>query len=281
MVLIPHGSFQIGTTDEELEREKVPEMFRDYEKPRHTVTIGADFYLGKYDVTVGEFKAFVRATGPRPAGGCENWEKGSDGQYGWQFKQDRTWDRPGFPQTDRDPVVCVSYDDAVAYIGWLNASAGTKAYRLPGEAEWEYAARANTTTARFWGDGRDAACRFANVADLSLAKHDGIATPNQERYFNCTDGFVFTAPAGSFLSNDFGLYDMLGNVWQWTADCWNDDLTNIPPNGTTRSTGGCGLRVVRGGSWNSGPRVVRAGCRSGNGTGVRGTDTGFRVARTL
>ncbi len=281
MVLIPHGSFQMGTTDEELERENVPKEYRGWEKPRHPVTIGADFYLGKYAVTLGEFKAFVHSRGPRPAGGCYNWEERREGKFSLQFKQDRVWDHPGFPQTDRDPVVCVSYDDAVAYVDWLNLVTGTKAYRLPSEAEWEYAARAGTTTSRFWGDARDPACRFANVADLSLAKHDGIETPDPERYFNCSDGFVFTAPAGSFHDNAFGLYDMLGNAWQWTADCWNDDEKDAPSNGATRITGDCSRRVVRGGAWYNSPWDVRAGNRGWYDAGSRVTLTGFRVARTL
>jgi sulfatase modifying factor 1 len=281
LVLIPNGNFQMGTTDEELDREKVPNDFRGWEKPRHPVTIPADFYLGKYDVTVREFAAFVRAKGPRPAGGCWTREAGRDGKYGWQVKQERSWEQPGFSQTERDPVVCVSYDDAMAYIDWLNKKTGTQAYRLPSEAEWEYAARAGTTAARYWGDSRDAACSFANVADLSLAKHDGIATPDPERYFNCSDGYVFTAPAGSFWSNQFGLFDMLGNVWQWTADCWNANQQGASPDGTVRTAGDCGLRVLRGGSWNGTPRGVRAGDRNWIGTGDRYSGTGFRVARTL
>jgi sulfatase modifying factor 1 len=281
MVLIQHGSFQMGTTDEELDREKVPNEYRGWEKPRHPVTIPADFYLGKHDVTVREFAAFVRATGARPAGGCSTWEAGSDGEsdgkYERQPKLERTWEKPGFSQTESDPVVCISYDDALAYIDWMNRETGTQAYRLPSEAEWEYAARAGTTTARFWGDSRDAACRFANVADLSLAKQIGILGPEPERYFNCSDGYVFTAPAGSFRSNPFGLFDMLGNVWQWTADCANDNHQGASAAGTVRTTGDCWLRVLRGGSWGSSPGSVRVW----GATGGRGGDTGFRVARTL
>jgi len=281
MVLIPKGGFEMGTTDEELEREKVPEAYRAWEKPRHQVTIGADFYMGKYAVTLGEFKAFARAKGTWPAGKCYAWEKGSNGKFDWQLHQDRGWDNPGFPQTDRDPVVCVSFDDAVAYVDWLNAVSGTKSYRLPSEAEWEYAARAKTTTSRFWGDGREAACRFANVADQALAKDYNVASPDPEHYFTCFDGFAFTAPVGSFQDNAFGLYDMLGNAWQWTADCWNNDQKDAPSNGSTRTAGDCSRRVVRGGSWDNDPRGVRAGYRSWDDTGSRFTSTGFRVARTL
>jgi formylglycine-generating enzyme required for sulfatase activity len=281
MVLIPHGSFQMGTTDEELVREKVPETYRSWELPRHTVTIASDFYIAKYPVTVGEFKAFVRAKSPALAGGCYTFEKGIDGKYGWTNKFNRTWENPGFPQTDPDPVVCVSYADAQAYVEWLNTNTETKSYRLPSEAEWEYAARAGTSTARFWGDSRDPACRFANVADRTLARQLNVASPDPERFFACDDGFAFTAPVGAFERNPFGLYDMLGNVWQWTIDCWNEDYKNAPSDGSARPTGDCSRRVVRGGSWDNDPRDVRAGNRGWNDTDNRGTGTGFRVARTL
>jgi len=258
MVLIPHGTFQMGTTDEELAREKVPDTYGAWEKPRHTVTISSDFYMAKYAVTVGEFKAFVRATSPTLAGGCYNFEKGSGGKYSWSNKPDRTWENPGFPQTDRDPVVCVGYAEAQAYVEWLNTVTATKPYRLSSEAEWEYAARAGTSTARFWGDSRDPACRFANVADRTLARQLNVASPDQDRFFACDDGFAFTAPVGRFQPNPWGLHDMLGNVWQLTADCWNEDYENAPSDGSVDTTGDCGRRVVRGGSWDYDPRGVRA-----------------------
>ena len=200
MVLIPHGSFQMGTTDEELIRENMSESFQGApEKPRHPVTIVSDFYLGKYAVTVGEFKLFVRAKGARPSGRCWRWEAGPP-LPPTKPESDNPWETPGFSQTDRDPVVCVSYEDALAYIDWLNTVTRTTLYRLPSEAEWEYAARAGTATARFWGDSRYPACRFANVADQALAEQWHVAYPRLERYFACDDGFPFTAPVGKFSS---------------------------------------------------------------------------------
>jgi len=293
MVLIPHGTFQMGTTDEELAREKVPGSFRSSEKPRHPVSIGAEFYMGKYTVTVGEFRAFVRAKGARPSGGCSNWEKGGDGNYGWQLKADRGWESPGFSQTEHDPVVCVSHDDAAAYVQWLNEvtpgdgglakALGRGPYHLPSEAEWEYSARAGTTTARFWGDRHDdpdPACRFANVADASLAKQGIFGPPGPENYFSCDDHFAFTSPVGTYQPNGFGLYDMLGNVWQWTGDCWNEDYNYAPADGSARTTTDCSRHVLRGGSWGNYPWSLRAGSRIWHSTGYRLTNTGLRVART-
>jgi formylglycine-generating enzyme len=166
----------------------------------------------------------------------------------------------------------------MAYVGWLSRLTG-KAYRLPSEAAWEYACRSGTTTARFWGDGRDEAMRYAKVADRSLMARMKVPF-DPERFFDGDSGHPFTAPVGSVRPNPFGLYHMLGNVWEWTADCWNEDLKGVPLDGSARTTEGCSRRVVRGGSWNNNPRNVRAGNRNWNDTGNRNTNTGFRVAST-
>jgi sulfatase modifying factor 1 len=196
----------------------------------------------------------------------------------------RDWRSPGFRQTDRDPVVCVSHTDAQTYIAWLKRKTG-KTYRLPSEAEWEYAARAGTTTARFWGDDPGSACRYANASDKTLATELGVSpshvTSLVEFFFQCSDGFAYTAPAGSFQPNNFGLYDMLGNAWQWSNDCWTENYSGAPSNGTAWKIGDCGWRVVRGGSCYGIPGDVRAGQRNRVGVGDRNHDTGFRVSRSL
>ena len=169
-------------------------------------------------------------------------------------------DVPPFVQTDNDPVVGVSWDDAQTYVTWLRQTTG-KPYRLPSEAEWEYAARAGTRTARYWGDWGD---------DFV----DGRDTVPRDR--------KSTVPVKSFRPNQFNLHDMLGHVWQWTEDCWNDSYAgNLPAYETARiTTGDCGRRVLRGGSWSDYfPRFVRAGIRVWSGTGDRYTYSGFRVAR--
>jgi eukaryotic-like serine/threonine-protein kinase len=242
MVGLPVGSFMMGTEPAETTREGVPDEYANRERPRHPVTVGAMFAIGRYHVTRGEYGRFVAATGRTGGSGC-------------------SWQSPGFAQTDRDPVVCINWDDAKAYADWLSKITG-KSYRLPTEAEWEYAARAGTTTARYWGDAIGAG--NANCSGCG-SKWDGGST----------------SPVGSFRPNPFGLYDMLGNAWQWTEDCWNGNYANAPSDSSTVLTSGeCLRRVVRGGSWNSIPRYVRAGDRYWDVTGYRNGDGGFRVART-
>jgi formylglycine-generating enzyme required for sulfatase activity len=169
----------------------------------------------------------------------------------------------------------VSFEDAQKYVQWLSQKSG-KIYRLPTEAEWEYAARAGTTTARFWGDGRDPACGFANVADLTAA--DALNW-SQGDAFQCRDGFVHTAPVGSFRPNAFGLYDMLGNVWQWTEDCFHQNYSGAPSNGSAWVSDECKFRVHRGGSWSS--LNVRSAERDSLPAGERNNLIGFRVVKPL
>jgi formylglycine-generating enzyme required for sulfatase activity len=256
MVLIPAGSFVMGIPPQESEREGTgPDD--DYARPQHAVTIPRPFYLGKHPVTRGAFAVFARATG----------------------FADAPWQRPGFAQTDQHPIVCVSYEDAVAYAAWLSRETG-KDYRLPSEAEWEYAARAGTTTARHWGDGRAEACRYANVADEALRKVKEDE-PDAQRYFGCDDGFANTSPVGTFQPNGFGLYDMLGNVWERVADHWHDSYADAPEDGSAWTVGHSRLCVTRGGSWYSVPGYARAGYRGRYAPGIRNGDVGFRLARTL
>jgi formylglycine-generating enzyme required for sulfatase activity len=278
MVAIPPGSFLMGAAPGEEDRENIPQELRGASQPQRTVTISYSFSLGRYEVTRAEFAAFVQATGRQTGSSC--WVLPVGGKYGEQPGLD--WRNPGFPQTQRDPVVCVSWDDARAYVEWLSQITG-KEYRLPSESEWEYAARARTTTARYWGEDRDKACVYANVADVTTAdrfKFD--KTPNN--IFMCSDGYGYTAPVGQFLPNAFGLYDVLGNVWEWMGDCWAPDLSVAPLNGAYRGTathpGDCTKRVTRGGAWHFHPRFVRASTRFWAYWGYRHDTLGFRVART-
>ena len=274
MVHISRGSFWMGATDAEHKREKVPTQWRKEEQPRHKVTIGRDFALGKYPVTRGEFARFVAETGyavPKPVRILVPGK-------GWIDSNSHDWRDPGFPQDDQHPVVCVNHIDAESYAAWLSGKTG-KTFRLPSEAEWEYACRAGTETARFWGDDRDSARLYANVADASLARALK-EKPDPERFFTFDDGFDFTSPVGTFRANPWGLHDMLGNVWEYLADDWIDNYTTGPSNETPRTTTGSDrLRVVRGASWNFNPWFVRSACRSR--INDRDSDTGFRLARTL
>lgn len=258
MVVVPAGTFRMGSTEAETTREGVPNKYAVWEKPVHTVTIGKPFAVGKYAVTWDEFNAFAKATGFEGKG-CYYWNaEDKKVEYG----KERDWEEPGFAQTAlNQPAVCVSWDDARKYTAWLSERTG-QPYRLLSEAEWEYAARAGTATARYWGD--------AIGAGNTNCGNCGSEWDNKR-----------TAPSGSFKPNPFGLYDMLGNAWQWTADCRNDSYTGAPSAGSVNAHGDCSIRVVRGGSWNYIPWFVRAAFRYRFDTGDRYCNVGFRVARTL
>lgn len=237
------------------------------------------FLMGRYAVTRGDFAAFIHETGYQTGNTCSVYGvDSSDNKWKFQDKLDYDWRNPGFTQNDRHPVVCVSWDDAKAYVQWLSRKTG-KAYRLPSESEWEYAARAGSATSWFWGDDRARTCVYANVADLTMMSTLNLPI-NTERNFDCSDGFAYTAPVGSFQPNAFGLYDMLGNVWQWTQDCWNENYQGAPTDGSAWSAGDCRSRIVRGGSWIKSTPWLGSGFRIDDNAGHRDSDVGFRVART-
>jgi formylglycine-generating enzyme required for sulfatase activity len=260
MVTIPSGRFTMGSPDSELGRGD--------DEVQHQVTIGKPFALGKYEVTRREFAAFAAATGYE-AKSCYTWT-GSERKH----DEARNWRDPGFPQTEDDPAVCVSWVDARRYIDWLSRTAGLR-YRLASEAEWEYAARAGTKESRFWGEDPNAACASANVAD-ETAKAEFPAWAVHA----CADGYVYTAPVGTFPPNGFGLCDMLGNVWEWVEDCYGP-YASAPVDGSAAPGVGCSPRVVRGGSWNYDPMYVRSAFRIRFDSTNRYGYVGFRVARTL
>jgi sulfatase modifying factor 1 len=172
----------------------------------------------------------------------------------------------------------VSWNDATAYARWLTQRTG-KRYRLPTEAEWEYAARAGTRTARFWGDDAKMACAFANGADVSVHAH--VPNASSWNIVGCNDRYSYTAPVGTFRPNAFALYDMLGNVEEWTQDCWNASYLGAPKDASAVVTGDCALRAVRGGSWIDAPVGIRAAYRVGSPTTVRVYRRGFRVAADM
>lgn len=277
MVRIEPGSFMRGTTNEELERENVPAQYRGWEQPRDEVTIGKAFELAKFPVTRGEFARFAAEAGYRIPKGAWGWVRGK----GWLEADLFDWRDPGFAQADDHPVVCVSHADAERYAAWLSDRTGRR-YRLPTEAEWEYACRAGTMTARFWGDCGNGALGFANVADQSLAR-EWPGKPAPRTFFILNDSYPFTSPVGRFDANPWGLQDMLGNVWEWTQDHWVDNYRLALKDGAKPISLGSdpGLRVVRGGSWNHGPSGVRSAARYRYRAGMRNADTGFRLARTL
>ena len=270
MVVIPAGRFVMGALPGEEEREVLSEQFRNRSQPQRTVDVPR-FAAGKFEVTRGQYRVFAQATG-RSSDGCFVWIVS-----GFEKDQTKDWRNPGYAQDDTHPVTCVSWDDASAYAGWLGRKTGRN-YRLLSEAEWEYAARAGTTTTRFWGDDGNLSCGYANGADRTT----GAQVPGAHNWphANCDDRYAYTAPAGSYRANAFGLHDMLGNVWEWTQDCWNANYAGAPLDAVAWAAGDCSHRVVRGGSWEDAPMGLRAAYRVGSPTVIRVYIRGFRVARS-
>lgn len=221
-----------------------------YERPVHEVEVG-EFYLGKYEVTFDEWDACVRARGCLNPADDEGWGRG------------------------RRPVINVSWVDAQQYVVWLSEKTGYR-YRLPSEAEWEYAARAGSSTRYHWGDGAEWSCKVANVLDFT----GFAAQPNWHWRASCDDGHATTAPVGSFPANPWGLHDMNGNVWEWVQDCWHSDYTDAPTDSSAWiSNGECGKRVNRGGGWGNNPRSMRSASRDADNAEGFSNAMGFRVAR--
>ena len=268
MVVVPEGSFTMGSPDKE------EGHYKD-ESPQHVVTIGRPFAVGKLHVTVEQFDAFVRETRYEASSKCWTYEGGKG-----EERAGRSWRNPGFMQERTHPVVCVTWDDAKAYVGWIAKKTG-KPYRLLTEAEWEYAARGQTSPGaypRFWfGDDDKAFCQNGNGADQEVKGIAGWSSSWDT--VPCNDGYTYTSPAGHYKPNEFGLYDMAGDAWQWTADCWRGDYSGAPNDGTAWTAGDCRLRVVRGGAWVNGPAALRAAAR--NRFSVENDRFGFRLARTL
>jgi formylglycine-generating enzyme required for sulfatase activity len=275
MVAIPPGRFLMGSS---------PEGADDHENehPQHAVGIDYVFALGQHPVTVAEFAAFVADTGHQ-TGTASRTSKG-EWDWDWKWEEGVSWKHPDFEQSPQHPVCCVSWDDAQAFIDWLNRKTGLashmNAYRLPSEAEWEYACRAGTTTRYAFGD--DISRSMVNFDDGDADNHNG------------------TTPVGAYPANGFSLHDMHGNVWEWCEDTYQETYAGAPAGGTAWieapfllelgaaankmpqiSKIGDRLRVIRGGSWCFGSVSVRSAARGAIGNVNRDNDVGFRLARTL
>ena len=263
MVVVSSGRFTMGSPQHEIGTY-------ESEWPEHTVAVLEPFAVGVYEVTRGEYRRFIEESGFAQTGGCSVLDE-ADGV--WTLQIENTWHDIGFEQTDSHPVSCISWNDATRYTQWLSDKTGAT-YRLLSEAEWEYAARGGSLASRYWEDGRDESdhCQFANFAD-SRSGFDWKAS--------CDDGYRHTAPVGSYEANAFGLYDVMGNVWEWALDCWHEDYSGAPKNATTWEYPGCVERVVRGGSRYVGLRGIRSAHRWRYEPATRNQHTGFRVARSL
>jgi formylglycine-generating enzyme required for sulfatase activity len=231
MMVVPAGSFTMGSPASELGHD-------DFEGPQHKVTIARQFAVGQFELTFDDWDACAAD------GGCSGYKPSDQG-----------WGR------SRRPVINVSWDDAKAYVAWLTKKTG-KPYRLLSEAEYEYAARAGTTTAYPWGD----------AIGINNANCDGCGSQWDNKQ---------TAPVGSFAANGFGLYDMVGNVVEWTQDCYHYGYSGAPTDGSAWTSGDCSSRVLRSGPWVIGPRDLRSANRLGGPARIRGYGIGFRIARML
>jgi formylglycine-generating enzyme required for sulfatase activity len=259
MVRIPCGRFAMGSPKSE-------ERYLGYarrEEPQHGVRIERAFALGRHPVTVGEFRNFFADTGYDMGDGAKVFD---GAESAW--RAGAGWQNPGFEQRDNHPVCCISWFDAQAYVAWLNTKSDG-GYRLPSEAEWEYACRAGTRTPFHVG---------ATIT-TEHANFDGRFTYGA----GVTGVFrAATTPVGSFGPNAFGLLDMHGNVWEWTDDCWHGDYIGAPVDGSAWTEGGdCTIRVGRGGSWGNPPASVRSAHRVKGIPQERSNLIGFRVARTI
>lgn len=276
MIAIPAGSFVMGAPDSE------PKGRYRFEGPQRPVSV-ASFALGRTEVTRAQYTAFVADTGRPDEAGCLTIGDGSQALAGVSDPQ-ASWRNPGFAQTDDHPVVCVTWTDAAAYAAWLARKTGHP-YRLPSEAEWEYAARAGTTTTYYWGDSADHGCAYMNGGDESMVRalpryrevlaQEALRGEPGARLIECDDGAGFTAPVAHYRPNAFGLHDMIGNVWEQVADCWYEAL---PTDGRAHTEPDCTDHRSRGGSWDDYPRDLRAARRGRIRPGYRSNAVGFRVA---
>lgn len=293
LVEIPAGEFWMGSREslEELDaffptnefKRKIDEKIHDPDEwPRHRVRITRPFRLGRTSVTVGQFRQFIEASGYRP-------ESEQDGTGGWGVVAGQTkfagrdpkfsWQYTGWEQTDAHPVVNVSWADAAAFCEWLSQAEG-KRFRLPTEAQWEYACRAGTEGRYFTGDDPESLIGYANIADASGVQRFPDWLPE---VLQGDDGFIYTAPVASFAPNAFGLHDMHGNVWEWCRDWYDENFYTNGPTDDPECTIPPGddpdahLRVRRGGAWHTAPIYARASFRNYNDPTSRYLNLGFRV----
>lgn len=274
LVVIPSGSFQMGSSHMEPMRDSESRP----EGPIRTVTIEKSFAAGRHEVTHAEYNAFVTETGYVPTNACVTWG-GRDPIDGVNWLDPKI----GEPLRGNDPVVCVDWHDAKAYTLWLSGKTGQR-YRMLTEAEWEYAAKAGAKTTWPWGEDESEICKYGNVFDQSGLKEPKSATNDNAaaRAAKCDDGYVHVAPVGQYSPSAFGLYDMIGNVWEWTEDCSLMLYQDGPLDGSAyQAVGRCEKRAVRSGSWRSRMSRHRPTFRGRDPADLAYYIFGFRIAREL
>jgi sulfatase modifying factor 1 len=281
LVDIPSGQFTSGESD--MSRSNIG-FFSPHEIIARSVQISKPFYTGKYLVTVGEFTRFAQAANyvTDAESGSRPWRDLTKGCYtvtgkSWGAVADASWKKPGFAQDETHPVTCISWNDAKAFCDWLSKQTGKKV-RLPTEAELEYLQRASMETAYYWGNRTDYRSRWANLADGDIVGDDDLfpdGQPSMKRFTmeKRNDGYKYTTPVGFFPPNMFGVYDAIGNVWEYTEDWEGDDPARVDPHGASSER----YRSMKGGSWLSTPDFYRPSIRLQIEPESRTSTRGFRV----
>ena len=264
MVVVPPGRFLMGSTEGEEGRPN---------GPVHEVTIGYRLAVGKFEVTVAQFREFVRESGYEPGAPCIVFTDK------WEAVPGTGWQDPGYGRAPRDdePAGCISWHDAKAYVAWLSRKTG-KPYRLPSESEWEYFARAGTSTHYYWGDAAAGICGRINLFEQSGRRASALSYIPAD----CDDGHAFAAPVGSFPPNPFGLHDVTGNVWEWTEDCYAAPYpAGLSDGRSYQVDGNCERRSIRGGGWITSPPRQRPAWRGRDPEALVFSPFGLRVVRDL
>jgi formylglycine-generating enzyme required for sulfatase activity len=275
MVTVPAGTAILGAAADDAFRG--PD-----ELPERTFAIREPFAVSRYEITRDQFEAFVRDTNRSVGGDCltDRRQRGD-----WKYDESTTFRDPGFPQQGDHPVACVNWDDAQAYVAWLNTRTDG-GYRLLTEVEWEYVARSGATRNLIypWGNDPAQGCPFANLFDLTMLQtYSGMDTTGYKTFdpVDCTDGALNTSPSRSRKPNAFGVYDIIGNVQEWVEDCYSIGREELSPAGIPPAQGPCARRLVKGGSWGTLAHNARIAERVAYSARHRDDSVGIRVARTV
>tara|TARA_B110000438_G_scaffold263622_1_gene275734 strand:- start:3803 stop:4729 length:927 start_codon:yes stop_codon:yes gene_type:complete len=265
MVVIPPGTYDMGY-DGGIAEDR-------YDGPVHPVVLDYAFALGRYEITTAQFRKFVGETGHETASDCRVWAG-----EGMRNTPGLSWRNPGYarPPLDNEPVACITWPDARAYVDWLTTKTG-QPYRLPTEAEWEYVAHDRNAHTFAWGENPNDGCAYASIYDQSGLNRLRPTTP-----VNCDDGFAMASPVGSFPPNSYGIYDIIGNVWEWVEDCYVAPYADQPDDGSAYMLeGGCTVRSVRGGCWSTQIQRLRPTFRGRDDETLITQVFGIRVVRDL
>jgi formylglycine-generating enzyme required for sulfatase activity len=271
MMSIPAGSFMMGSTPEQTTAAGVEEKRAVAEWPQHKVEVARGFAIGRYELTIAEFAVYAEET--RFAGkGCWTMAAGK-----WALDADADWRNPGFAVESMSPAVCLTRDEFDGYLAWLSTRTGHR-YRLPSEAEWEYVAQLANPGPKIWAANDAQACSVLNGADMRLKQELGV----EWAHFECDDGYALTSPGGTFGADQLGLFDLFGNVAEYTSDCFFPNHDGAPSDAAPRtSEKACVPVPVKGGSWAGEPGFFRPAFRVSATAQVRGTGFGVRVLREL